>query len=154
MIVMKGEIIGVSAIFSKNSSGQNHIKHHNSPLLYEGNHITVLLIYKLIHHVCCDIHWQQSIVKGFLINSLWPSDAIWQQGSGSILARVMNGLLPDDTKPVSEPMLTDHQWSPVKFMIGQFHKRCLNHQSLKNVWKITCLKFHSNFLRANELTGD
>ena len=23
-----------------------------------------------------------------------------------------NGLLPDDTKPLPEPMLTDHQWSP------------------------------------------
>ena len=42
------------------------------------------------------------------LNSLWPSDAIWWQiwvklGSG-------NGLLPDGTKPLPEPMLTDHQW--------------------------------------------
>ena len=42
-----------------------------------------------------------------------------------------NGLLPDNTKPLPEPMLTDHQWSPVTFILGQFHKRCLNHQSLK-----------------------
>ena len=43
-----------------------------------------------------------------VINSLWPSDAnmvtwIWVNlGSG-------NGLLPDGTKPLPEPMLTDHK---------------------------------------------
>ena len=62
-----------------------------------------------------------------------------------------NGLLPDSTKPLPEPMLTDHQQSPVTFIFGQFHKRCLNHQSLKCVWKLR-LKFHSNFPGANELT--
>ena len=65
------------------------------------------------------------------VNSLWPSDAIWQQiwvntGSG-------NGLLPDGTKPLPKSMLTHHQWSPVTFILGQFHKRCLNHQSLKSL---------------------
>ena len=61
-----------------------------------------------------------------------------------------NGLLPDGTKPLPELMLTDHQWSPVTFILGQFHKRCLNHQSLKSVLKLH-LKFHSNFPGANEL---
>ena len=28
-----------------------------------------------------------------------------------------NGLLPDGTKPLPEPMLTNHQWSPVSFNI-------------------------------------
>ena len=46
-----------------------------------------------------------------------------------------NRLLPDGTKPLPEPMLTDHQWSPVAFILGQFQKTCLNHQSLKSVWK-------------------
>ena len=46
-----------------------------------------------------------NVIKHFVINSLWPSDAIWRQqilvnpGSG-------NGLLPDGTKPLPEPMLT------------------------------------------------
>ena len=44
-----------------------------------------------------------------------------------------NGLLPDGTKPLPELMLTGHQWSPVTFILGQFHKRWLNHQSLKSV---------------------
>ena len=38
-------------------------------------------------------------------------------------------------------MLTDHQWSPVTFILGQFHKRCLNHQLLKSenyISKISC----------------
>ena len=76
------------------------------------------------------LKWEYSRI----INSLWPSDAIlWQIwvniGSG-------NGLLPDGTKPLPEPMFTDHQWSPVTFILGQFHMRCFNHQSLKSVWKL------------------
>ena len=48
---------------------------------------------------------------------------IWvNMGSG-------NGFLPDGNKPLPEPMLTDHQWSPVTFILGLFHWRCLNHQS-------------------------
>ena len=47
-----------------------------------------------------------------------------------------NGLLPDGTKPLPEPMLTDHQLSPVTFLLGQFHKRFLNQQSLKSIWKL------------------
>ena len=38
-----------------------------------------------------------------------------------------NGLLPDGTKPLPKPMLTDHQRSPVTFIVGQFRKRRLNH---------------------------
>ena len=44
-----------------------------------------------------------------------------------------NDLLPDDTKLLPEPMLTDHQWSPVTLILGQFHKRCRNYQSQKSV---------------------
>ena len=46
-----------------------------------------------------------------------------------------NGLLPDGTKPLPEPMLTDHKWSQVTFILGLFHMRCLNHQSLKSVFE-------------------
>ena len=31
-----------------------------------------------------------------------------------------NGLLPEGSKPLPEPMLTDRQWSPVTFILGQF----------------------------------
>ena len=63
-----------------------------------------------------------------------------------------NGLFPDGTKPLPEPMLTDHQWSPVTFILGQFHKRCLNHQSLKSIWKLHIQNFIQIFPGANELS--
>ena len=63
-----------------------------------------------------------------------------------------NGLLPAGTKPLPEPMLTGHQWSPMTFILGQFHKRCLKPSITKIYLKITCLKFHSNLPGANELT--
>ena len=51
----------------------------------------------------------QSFSKPSVVNlqySLWPSDTIWPQiwvniGSG-------NGSVPDDTKPLAEPVLTYH----------------------------------------------
>ena len=27
-------------------------------------------------------------------------------------------------------------WSQVTFIVGKFHRRCLNHQSLKSIWKL------------------
>ena len=56
-----------------------------------------------------------------------------------------NGLLPDGTKPLPEPMMTDRQWNPVTFILGQFHKRCLNHQSLISFWKLHNLNFIQHY---------
>ena len=76
------------------------------------------------------------VLRYMLVSSLWPSDAIWWQekdthkyvniGSG-------NGLLPDGTKPLPEPMLTYHQLGSVSFIREQLHKRYLSHQSLKQL---------------------
>ena len=66
-----------------------------------------------------------------------------------------NGLIPDGTKPLPEPMLTDEQWSPVtfNFIAGQFHKRCLNHQS--NLFEnYMSENISSKFPGANELMGE
>ena len=61
-----------------------------------------------------------------------------------------NGLLPDGTKPLPEPMLTDHQWSPVIFILGQFQE--MTQPSITKIrLKITYLKFHSNIPGVNEL---
>ena len=49
-----------------------------------------------------------------LINSLWLSDAIWWQKT-CVNIGSDNGLLPDGTKPLSEPMLTFHQRYSVAF---------------------------------------
>ena len=37
-----------------------------------------------------------------------------------------NGLLPDGTKPLPEPMLTYQEWSPVAFTWEPFHKFTYN----------------------------
>ena len=63
-----------------------------------------------------------------------------------------NGLLPDGTKPLPEPVLTDHQWSPVTFILGQFYNRSQILQPITEIHlKITYPKFHSNFSGVNEL---
>ena len=69
-------------------------------------------------------------------NSLWPSDAIRRQRSGSTLARVMTCLLPDGIKPLPESMLFYHQYGLVAFIWGQFRNRYLSHHSLKLAWKL------------------
>ena len=87
-----------------------------------------------------------------MVNSLWASRKILSSYPVAFLTycglvtpygdRVLvnicsgNGLLPDGTKPLPEPMLTYHHWNLVTFISGRFHKRCLNHQSLKSVWKL------------------
>ena len=55
-----------------------------------------------------------------------------------------NGLLPDSTKPL--PILVYHQWDPLTITWGQSQSSII-----KVTLKITCLKFHSNLTRANEL---
>ena len=72
------------------------------------------------------------------INSFWPNNAkLWQTwvniSSG-------NGLLPDGTKPLPEPMLNHHQKGGVTFIWGQFHK-ILQVSITKIGLKITQLKF-------------
>ena len=96
------------------------------------------------HNIDLNVINKQSISSKFsiLFVALWHHLVTENIGSD-------NGLLPDGTKPLPEPMLTDHQWSPVSFILGQFHKRCLKHQSQKICLKMTCLKFHSNFPGAN-----
>ena len=42
-----------------------------------------------------------------------------------------NGLLPEGTKPLPEPMLTYHQWGPVAFIRGYYHEKIWRYQSVK-----------------------
>ena len=63
------------------------------------------------------LRYEMSFVN---FNSLWPSDAIWQQRSGSTLAQVMAWC----RQPLPEPMLTEHQCGLVAFSWGWFHKKC------------------------------
>ena len=62
-----------------------------------------------------------------------------------------NGLLPDGTKPLPEPMLTYHQWHPVTIM----HLTSISHKILqpsitKVSLKIIYLKFNSNLPGADD----
>ena len=57
-----------------------------------------------------------------------------------------NGLLPDGTKPLPEPMLT-YQYGPVTFIWGQFHKRYLGHRPQQFAYG----KIYSYLPRAYEL---
>ena len=52
-----------------------------------------------------------------------------------------NGLLPDGTKPLPEPMLTFHNLSPVTFILGLFQE--MPQRSVTKIrLKITYLKFY------------
>ena len=52
----------------------------------------------------------------FLVNSLWPGDAMWWHKLGSTInIGWCVGLLPDGTKPLPQPLFTDHQESRVAF---------------------------------------
>ena len=63
--------------------------------------------------------WLVLVSPSFNIDSLWPSDAMWQQ---EIVVNICssNGLLPDGTKPLPEPMLAYHQLGQVTFIWGNF----------------------------------
>ena len=86
-------------------------------------------------HIALDKKLYSTYLACFMLNSLWPSDAIWRQRSGSTLAQAMACCLTAPSHYLNQ-MLTDHQWSPMTFIFGQFHKKCLNHESLKSVWKL------------------
>ena len=53
-----------------------------------------------------------------------------------------NGLLPDGTKPLPEPVLTDHQWSPSDIHIREISREMPQTSIIKIHLKITYLNFH------------
>ena len=65
-----------------------------------------------------------------------------------------NGLLPDDTKPLPEPMLIAdlYQRYSVAFIWGHYHKKIQRSEPIsKTSLKIAFLKVHPDIPRANEL---
>ena len=56
------------------------------------------------------------MIAFIIINPLWPSDSIWLDNSVNIGCG--NGMLPDGTKPLLEPMLTYYQWGQVTIIWG------------------------------------
>ena len=79
------------------------------------------------------------LVNPKCVDSLWPRDAIWWHGFGSMIwvnKGTGNNLLPDGTKPLPKPMLTYHQWGSVIHTWDQFHRKCSRYQLVKCFWKI------------------
>ena len=74
------------------------------------------------HHVMREYVIKAPYCK--MLSSLWPGNAIWPGDAIFINIVSADGLLPDGTKPLTAPMLTCHQWSPVAFTWGQFHSKC------------------------------
>ena len=66
-----------------------------------------------------------------------------------------NGLLPDGTKPLPEPMLTYHQWSFVVFTLQQFTASAWHEISVHGMsLKIIILKLRPHPPGANELKSN
>ena len=71
-------------------------------------------------------------------NSFWLIEGIYITDYKATMAQVMacclhissgNGLLPDSTKPLPEPVLAFYLLGPMAFIQWQFYKRYLSHQS-------------------------
>ena len=75
------------------------------------------MMVSLLTHICITLPQWVKII------ALWPGDAI------CFIVELVNigsdnGLLPDGTKPLPEPIMTNHQWGLVAFTWGQFHREC------------------------------
>ena len=73
------------------------------PRFFPWSRIAVQILTMILHEISDLMALYQTGDEPF-INSLWPSDAIRPQGT-----EWTNGLLPDGTKPLPEPMLIYHQ---------------------------------------------
>ena len=104
----------------------------------------ILLLFSGIHRKAIS----QEVLMNLTHCGLVLATEIWVNiGSG-------DGLLPDSTKPLSKPMLTDHHLKS-----SDIHSRAISQEmpqpSITKIrLKITYLKFHSNFSGANELIYD
>ena len=77
-------------------------------------------------------------------NSLWPSYTIWRPRTGATLVQIM---APGHHLNQHWLIISKDQW---KSPGCNFHKKYLNHQSLKMTLKITNPKFHSTLPGASE----
>ena len=83
------------------------------------------------------------------LNSLWPSDVIWRQGSRSILAQVMACCLTAPSHYLNQCWLIicKVQWHSSE---GNFAKDASGTNHWNKLKKITYIKFRSNLPGANE----
>ena len=106
--------------------------------IYETCHaINEIMIHSI--HICKG-KWVQTGIC-CLVNSVWPSDTIWRQRSGSTLAQVMDCCLTAPSHYLNQYWL---------MIISEVHISVISQEMpqpliTKICLKITCLKFHSNF---------
>ena len=103
------------------------------------NELVPSLAFSLAKWVLACFNFESSIGNDYLTIMAW-----WCHMAFEILVKTSscNGLLPDDTKPLPEPMLTYHQYCPMAFTWGHYHKKIWRDQSgkedtsiyLRNQW--------------------
>ena len=77
-------------------------------------------------------------------NKSWPSDAIWRHGSRSTMG---NGMMPDGTKALREPAMTNHQWVLLVFTRDKFCRKCSRYLSL--IWICNLLMYDYSHISAD-----
>ena len=97
-----------------------------SPLCMEGHmgrsySLLIVFIGKVIELTMSSMDAFKVVTLTSFINSLWLTDAIWHWEI-LVYASYGSGLMHDGTKPLSEPMLTDHQWGLVVFTVTFFRR--------------------------------
>ena len=119
-------------------------KYSNSKHVHQALECEAFTVFALISHLLdmtnfITIHETTDLVTGLhhltikdQLNSLWPRDVIGCHRSRSTLAQVMTWS-SYSTKPLPEPMLTDHQRGLVAFTLLQFHRK---HVYPWWVWKL------------------
>ena len=117
---------------------KQHCKFYIKPMflkmpLYILSLITLLhrkwLIWTVLLLWCSNCLFSTSLPEGLTHCGLVTAEIWVNIGSG-------NGLLPDCTKPLPNQCWLIISEVQVTFILGQFHKSCLNHKSLKSVWKL------------------
>ena len=114
--------------------------------MYCQKYVCVIMILSL--SVPQVIDWGTPILPE--INSLWPSDAIWQHLYGSTLAQVMACCLMAPSHYLNQCWLifSKFQWHPLEGNCTKIAQLLI----IKIILKINNLTFHSNIPGDNELT--
>ena len=93
-------------------------------------------------------HMEDKIDDEHLFNYTWMNTPVtwWCYMATKIWVNIGsgNGLLPDGTKPLPEPVLTCHLWDPFAFSWGQFRSNCSRYHSLQRFRELLEME-HSGF---------
>ena len=108
-----------------------------------------LLEQRLQNDMCVCI-WLPKWYRGGLVNSLWPSDAIWQQGSRSTVVQVVACCLTAPSHYLNQCWLSSLRSSYVhlRAILLEISQQSVTKISLKIIF----LRFYWNLPGANELT--